>query len=251
MPEILPLSKSSFGKVWSELRQKKFELALQCLIEGKTPKEAVLTRKGRGSRSFDYVTGSWIVQQLNDLFDFNWDWEIIQQEIGKGQIWVKGKLTVKILQESGQTVSITKTSFGGSDIKSYSEKAGQRGGEVMDIGDDLKAASTDALKKAASLLGIAADVYGGDDAQVGSKPTIDPNLIKALFFRGGNLGWNETQVRSWVQESMQVELDDLEGPQVQKLVTTLINLQKERVTSNGNTSRPDNEKVLTGDKASV
>jgi len=119
------------------------------IITGKTPDKYVKTRPGRGGKSFSYVEVGYVIDQLNKAFGLAWSWDIEDQRLGKTQLWVKGKLTIWF----SPTFSISKSSFGGSAIK----KDGV--GNIIDVADDLKAASSDALKKAASMIGIAADVY--------------------------------------------------------------------------------------------
>jgi hypothetical protein len=54
---------------------------------------------------------------------------------------------------------LIKTQFGSAEVK----RARKTGLPRRSIGDDLKAASSDALKKASSLLGLALDLYRSDD----------------------------------------------------------------------------------------
>ncbi len=89
---------------------------------------------------------------LNKAFNWDWDFRILDQQIGKSQVWVRGELTVRV---GGRT--ITKSQYGGSDIK-----LNRTTGEALSIADDLKATASDCLKKCASLLGIAGDVYWKD-----------------------------------------------------------------------------------------
>ena len=118
----------------------------------KTPREHVYRRPGKGGQTFDYVTGSYIEKVLNFVFAWNWDFEIVEHGMIEGHIWVKGRLTVRG-QRPGETIS--KMQFGRAEVKYL------KGTKTMlDYGNDLKAASTDALKKCASLLGIASDIYG-------------------------------------------------------------------------------------------
>ncbi len=119
------------------------------LIGATTPKDKIKQRPGRGGKTFDYVETGYIVELLNKTFNGLWDFEIDQQEVGQTQVWVKGKLTVWLSSE----MKISKTQFGGSDIKKTQD------GKPIDIADDLKAASSDCLKKCASLLGFAKDIY--------------------------------------------------------------------------------------------
>lgn len=116
-----------------------------------TPRQYVYKRKGRGGQMFDYVTGSYITKVLNFVFGWNWDFEVTSHGKEGDMIWVLGRLTVK--DNAGHT--ITKTQFGRAEIK-YKKDTKQ----MLDFGNDLKAATTDALKKCASLLGIASDIYG-------------------------------------------------------------------------------------------
>jgi len=73
-----------------------------------------------------------------------------------------GKLIVRTNDQE-----IIKTQFGRADIKFKSGK-NERGEKIptdqpLDLGNDLKAATTDALKKCASELGIASDVYAPNE----------------------------------------------------------------------------------------
>lgn len=117
----------------------------------KTPPQHVYTRPGKGGQRFSYVTGNYVEKVLNFVFGWAWDFEIVDKGKEGGQVWVQGKLTVK--DDKGHT--ITKSQFGRAEIKFLKNSK-----EMVDYGNDLKAASTDALKKCASLLGIASDIYG-------------------------------------------------------------------------------------------
>jgi hypothetical protein len=116
-----------------------------------TPPQHIYTRPGKGGQRWSYVTGNYVEKVLNYTFGWNWDFEV--QSHGKEQdmVWVLGKLTVK--DDKGHT--ITKSQFGRADIKFKKDTK-----IMLDFGNDLKSATTDALKKCASLLGIASDVYG-------------------------------------------------------------------------------------------
>jgi len=128
---------------------------LYTVLNKKTPAKFIKRRMGRGGKYFDYVETGFVIEQLNKAFNNMWDFEIVDKQIGQDKIWVLGKLTVKFITPFGiQTIS--KSQFGGSDVK-------RSNGVVIDIGDDLKAAASDSLKKCASLLGIAKDVYFKED----------------------------------------------------------------------------------------
>ena len=90
------------------------------------------------------------------------------------QVWVRGELTIKI-----QEHTVTKGQYGGSDIKV------NRGGEPVSVADDLKAAASDCLKKCASMLGIAGDIYWRDldNWYTYSEETISPNSKQTRSYR--------------------------------------------------------------------
>lgn len=129
------------------------EQAQIALIFAPTPQEFIKRREGRGGKTFDYVETNYVIARLNATFLCDWDLDIIEEKIFKeiSQIATKVKLTVRFL--GGRTTS--KTAWGGSSIKTNSNN------DIIDIADDLKSAESDALKKAASMVGICWDVYSG------------------------------------------------------------------------------------------
>ena len=201
----------------------KFEEALKNLVTGKTPKSVVYQKpmgrdkNGVERKPQDYVPGWWFVEQLNSLFGHFWDFEIIREYIGEFQIWALGKLTVKSPDNS---VSVTKYAYGGSRIKSKENPA-------IDIGDDLKSAATDSLKKAATLLGIASDIYGKREILESTAPR--NSQLDTLYKQGEKLGWNKSQTDEWVKKAVGVtSLDQLEAATVLKLIGDVRTLVKEQ-----------------------
>jgi len=233
---ILPISKSQKADQWSSDLNEDFEDAIAALIEGKTPKDAVHSHKGRGGGNFSYVTGFWMAGQLNALFDYNWDWDVLRENIGKTQCWVLGRLTIHLEAEGGKYVTVYKEAFGGSDIKMSS-------GNVIDIGDDMKAASTDALKKAASLFGLAADVYGPSEKNHQEENQIDPLILTTLFRRGAQLEWSQEQTREWVVKEGGAELEELTKTKVQGLLGLLVQKVNAIQIEKNQTQTKENEKV--------
>ena len=124
-------------------------------ILAKTPKEHIQMRPIRGGGQAAYVSVSYVTDKLNQVFGWLWGFEITEKIVEKdlGQVVVKGKLIIK---DQDNNERIVKEQFGSSDIKK------DRQGKIISLGDDLKAASSDALKKCASLLGVAHDVYSGE-----------------------------------------------------------------------------------------
>ena len=134
---------------------------LQMILK-KTPAQFVKKRPAKGGGTWDYVTGGYIKKCLNLMFGWDWDFEIISEQILHGEVVVKGRLTCRT---NGK--QIVKMQFGNKDIMYRKQTAEEvsKGAEriPLSIGNDLKAATTDALKKCAAEIGIAADVYNSED----------------------------------------------------------------------------------------
>lgn len=155
--------KFSLPKTWVSEKQ------VMKLIQ-KTPREHVYSRPAKGGGQWEYVTGVYVKKVLNYVFGWLWDFKITEEKIygleeGWGQITVQGELTVK----DGRGNTITKTQYGRSEVK-YKKNTKI----PLDIGNDFKAAATDALKKCASELGIASDIYGKNEFREIDKPLDEP-----------------------------------------------------------------------------
>jgi hypothetical protein len=119
----------------------------RALLEKPFEPSQIKQRQGNFGHILDYVEGHVVTSRLNDAFDGNWSFEVVKYRILKDtdEVLVLGKLTAE---------GVTKMAFGSKEIeRSKDTKA------IISLGDDLKAASTDALKKAASLLGVGLYLY--------------------------------------------------------------------------------------------
>jgi len=121
----------------------------------RTPANHIYTRPAKGGGTWNYVTGAYVKKMLNYCFGWRWDFEIKDKGREGGLVWVLGRLTIK---DKNNNAIIVKEQFGRADMKFKRETK-----EPLDYGNDLKAAATDALKKCASELGIASDVYAGNE----------------------------------------------------------------------------------------
>lgn len=148
----------------------------------KTPEKYLKARPAKGGGTWDYVSGGYVKKCLNLMFGWDWDFEITEQLIMHGEAIVKGKLTCRT---NGRI--IVKTQFGNKDIaykkQSDQEKTANAEKIPLSIGNDLKAAATDCLKKCASELGIAADVYNKEEfreIQVDTS-TVTKEMLQELY----------------------------------------------------------------------
>ena len=91
-------------------------------------------RKGRNGL-LDYVEGHSVIQRLNEALEGAWSFEIVHHEIREEEVVVIGRLT---------TEGIVKMAFGGSQVTRERES-----GALVSLGDDLKAAATDPVRRVA------------------------------------------------------------------------------------------------------
>ena len=169
--ELKPVSITVLNKSEKQILNKE---QLNFLL-GKTPETHIYTRPGKGGGQWKFVTGVYVKKVLNSIFGWDWDFEIVSFDVNMAakQAIVHGKLTCRA---NGATV--VKHQFGRADIKIR-----KADGSPLDLGNDLKAASTDALKKCASELGICSDVFGESEFKnitVTDEQTSNESLLKEL-----------------------------------------------------------------------
>lgn len=130
------------------------ENQLQFILQ-KTPQRFIKERPAKGGGKWKYVSGSYVQKCLNLMFGWDWDFEIIDEKVltEAGEVVVKGRLTCRT---NGK--EIVKTQYGNKDIMFKKDSK-----IPLSIGNDLKSAATDSLKKCASLIGIAQDVFAPED----------------------------------------------------------------------------------------
>lgn len=150
---------------------------LQHLLK-KTPSKYVKTRPAKGGGTWNYVSGGYVKKVLNLMFGWDWDFEILDEKIyfEAREVVVKGRLTCR---SNGKT--IVKTQFGNKDLIC------KRGTDIpLSIGNDLKSASTDCLKKCASEIGIASDIYNPEEFREIQVTEVSLEILKDLYNKKGD-----------------------------------------------------------------
>jgi len=192
---FLPVERSSVKAELVEFQRQKFESAMSNLIKGTTAREdfpsgKIPKKPARGGARVDYLPGWWFIEQLNTLFNYNWDFLVLDQGVYDNKfIWVKGQLVVR----GANGTVVTKTQFGGSAIK-----RGRDGGPPISVGDDYKSASTDSMKKCATQLGLAADVYGRREILEEGAP--NTTQLDTLYTLGEKVGKTRDEVDAMCKE---------------------------------------------------
>lgn len=128
------------------------------------PRNAVKQRQGGGGRMFDYVETHTVIHRLNSATNGEWSFYVKDVQWRSDLLIVLGELTIPGLG--------TRSGFG-------VQKVSDRGGE-----DLVKGASSDALKKAATLFGVALELYGSDyeanvAPQAAQRPRSEPQPANA------------------------------------------------------------------------
>ncbi len=227
------------------------------IINEETPLDWIESRPIRGGGRASYVAGHHFVDKLNQAFGFLWsakvkDWKIIESSDGKGQktesqlavlrtltIHIPGRKVTRILPDGTkevyefESVDITREQFGGSDVKRYAKdqidpKTGDyraRKGDIIDLADDLKGASTDALKKCALEIGFFSDIYS-KRGEEGSGPTAQQ--LEALYMRGADAGMSQEQTDAWILEETGKRTKDLEQVEAMGLIPRLMDLAEKK-----------------------
>lgn len=171
------------------------------------PFEASQIKKRQGSfgDSLGYVEGPAIIRRLNDALEGDWSFEIVEHEVREDEVLVLGKLA---------HAGIVKMQFG----KSKVTRSKKDNGEVS-LGDDLKAAATDALKKCATLFGVGLHLYfegreqnadapreSASSERSDSSSAPNPNgrvtarQLSAIFAIGRNRGMSNKDIRDYTKE---------------------------------------------------
>jgi len=114
------------------------------LLEKPFEPAQIRQRKGRNGM-LDYVEGHSVIQRLNEALEGAWSFEIVQHEVREEEVLVLARLSAG---------GLVKMNFGVSQVTRERES-----GALVSLGDDLKAAATDALKKCATFLGVGLHLY--------------------------------------------------------------------------------------------
>ena len=154
------------------------------LLEKPFDPNQIKQREGNFGKMLDYVEGHSVIQRLNDAFDARWSFEILEHEIQKDtdEVIVLGKLSAG---------DVVKVQFGSSKITRSRET-----GEMISLCDDLKAAATDSLKKAGSLLGIGLQLYGGNFHRPKQNPSGKRNDGNSGYHAQSNNGQSNGRISS-------------------------------------------------------
>jgi hypothetical protein len=125
------------------------------LLSKPTPDKEIEIKIDEDGNKYKTVKGSYMKRQMNLIFGFNYDFQIVSREFISGETLVHGRLTVR-----SSKLTIIKEQFGKNNVSFTTKTSGNRTvSSAANIGNSYKAAATDAFKKCASELGLCWDIY--------------------------------------------------------------------------------------------
>jgi len=113
-------------------------------------------RKGLGGKTFKYLKPAPVIHRLNKVLGLNWSYEVVEREVMED--WVVAKVRLYVWNDSDDNHDPTlrrqifREAYGSATIERFS--AGKNQGKMVDPGNAFKGAVSDAIKKAASTLGV-------------------------------------------------------------------------------------------------
>jgi len=198
------------------------------LLEKPFEPAQIRQRKGRNGL-LDYVEGHTVIARLNEAFDGAWSFEVVSHEIREEEVLVLAKLAAE---------GVVKMQFGASQVTRDRETKA-----LVSLGDDLKAAATDALKKCATFLGVGLHLYaakplrhavppgarpsnpgGGKPASNGDCAT--PRQLDAIWKVGKAKGLDRAEVERLSLQAFARKPEALTEAEAAALIKELSNLRR-------------------------
>jgi hypothetical protein len=129
-------------------------------------------RRGLGGKTFKYLKPAPVIHRLNKVFGLNWSYRVVEREILED--WVVAKVLLYVWDDQEKDKVIEREAYGSASLERYT--AGKNQGKLVDPGNAFKGAVSDAIKKAASTLGIGLhQLYDLDEDSNGM--SLDEELI--------------------------------------------------------------------------
>ena len=124
----------------------------------------------KGGVAFRFVSVNEVIARLNDVLGFeNWNFEVLSCERsleGGDNVIAHVRLTAVVNDRL-----FKREAYGGAEVKA------KKNGGLLDLGNDHKIAISDALKKAASMMGVGLFLYRSEEALVHeAKEEINPEV---------------------------------------------------------------------------
>ncbi len=188
--------------------------------------DQIKQRRGNFGQQLSYLEASTVIQRLNEVLEGDWSFNVVESIIEVDEVIVRGRLTI------GDTV---REQYGGSKVKRNKDS-----GETISLGDDLKSAASDALKKCASLASIGLNLSQGhqnnngngrannnghrspDNNQHNNGPNrIGNDQIARIFQSAKDVGVPQHRVINMARETFNTNISQLNQSQAEDLITLI------------------------------
>lgn len=183
------------------------------LLEKEFESSQIKTRKGHYGKKIDYVETAAVIKRLNDATDGDWSFEVVEHILKDDEVMVLGKLSCD---------GVVKMQWGSKKITKE-----RNSGEIICLGDDLKAAASDSLKKTSSLLGCGLHLYTDDDlipqepVTNKSNEKITKEQLAQIKELRTALGWMADKVQKQAKKMFQTEVTELNPTMANALIAFL------------------------------
>lgn len=207
------------------------------VLERKLDPRLIKTREAGGGVKLDYIGGHTVIRLLNEAFGYKWSFEIVRDEIvesqGKPVVEWKDRKRVPVLNADGSpkleaqppvVKVLGRLTVPGVGVKEqYGSKVLIGGASEQE--STFKSASTDALKKCATMFGIGLELYDDeeDTATTASTPGAQPqSYSKPAYNNSGNSSYNKPAApQPQAQASTQVKYDPADIEKMKELKAIL------------------------------
>ena len=168
------------------------------LLEKPFEESQIKRRKGPGGRTFEYLETATIIKRLNEIFGGHWSFEVAEVIPSESEAIVKGTLTAS---------GISKQQFGNK----------QRLKNSL-LGDSLKSATSDALKKCASLIGIGLFHDDTPEPAPNNDNRLSQEQSKQIYALSDELEWKPKILQENIKKRFDKSLHELTSEQAQKVI---------------------------------
>jgi len=146
---------------------------------------------------------------LNEVLEGRWSFRVLSHHIDPDEVYVHCEMQVD---------DTVRQQFGSSSI---TRKQGT--GETISIADDLKSATSDALKKIASSFGVGLSLYGGStqskpQRQGNGNGRVTNDTIAKIFSTSKQAGVPQSQVIKTAMETYGKPISQLSMQQAEELI---------------------------------
>jgi len=213
---------------------------IQKVLEKPFPEDLVRSRQGPHGRALVYVEAVQYIKRLNEAFDLEWGFEVMEHHVYDDEVVVLARITA---------CGVSKSAFGSSAITRVRGST-----DPVSVGDDFKSACSDALKKAAGLFGVGLELYlkengkpnhetvdqdvvldhevdsesrtatngeTGKQAVAARKNPLTQRQLNAMLSLSTRLGWSDDVLDKFCLQSWGTRLKDLDRRSASDLISEL------------------------------